>query len=60
MRKDIYVVQKNEQEGKQLEEWCKEQGLPIEGLCLSFVEGNYNRQDDWICFYYNKKHLSFL
>ena len=59
MRKDIYVVQKNEQEGKQLEEWCKEQGLPIEGLCLSFVEGNYNRQDDWICFYYNKNEQAF-
>lgn len=59
MRTDIYVVQKNEQEGKQLEEWCKEQGLPIEGLCLSFVEGNYNRQDDWICFYYNKNEQAF-
>jgi hypothetical protein len=36
MRKDIYVVQNNAEEGKQLKEWCEENGLPISKTIFGF------------------------
>lgn len=51
MRKDIYVVQKNEQEGEDLIKWCKEQGLPINRFKLSFTQ-------EWKYFTYSKDGIS--
>jgi hypothetical protein len=52
MRKDIYVVQNNKKEGKELEQWCEENGLPIDNLGandLTFSETLFNN----FCYRHN-------
>ena len=58
MRKDIYVVQETKEEGKHLEDWCQENGLPVKRSHFSFVFTN--KDDDWNCFLYAKNCDSFI
>jgi len=37
MRTDIYVVQKTAEEGKELEQWCLKNDLPIDCTRFSFI-----------------------
>ena len=59
MRNDIYVVQNNREEGKQLEQWCKELGLPISKNQFGFTSTNKDDDDNWNCFCWLTSYKAF-